>query len=1212
MRIVGARWRYVSRTLPEQSAFPVRSGSREEPALATQPERTRIQLCGRLSVEIDGVQRADALRGKQVPLVFAYLVLNRDRHVGRDELSQALWPSRVPRDHDASLRTLLSRLRSGLGSDVVVGREPVMLVLPERMWIDVEAAVAGVERALEALDRGDAPAAWALAQVPLNISGRGLLPGGRADWLEPHRRELEDVRLQALELIGRAGLVVGGTQLASVQRAARALIEAEPYRESGYVLLMEALAAEGNQAEGVRVFERLRTLLRDELGTTPSPVAIAAHEALVRPPPRRALEPVRPPLAIELPPDLRVSRRPQLVGRERELAELERLFEDEREDVPCVGLVSGDPGVGKSRLAAEVARRLHERGAVVLAGRSPREPLAPYQPFLEALRHYISGAPIDELQAIVREHGTELQRLLPELGRRVADLPPPAEVQPQTERYRLFEAVVGVLARISASSQLLLVLDDLHWADRPTLLLLRHLAAAHEPARITILGAYRQGEEKQGAFADALEELRDDQLVSEIRLAGLGEEETGQMVAARTGRVPPVPLVRALHAKTEGNPLFVSQIVRELRGAGVDIATAGPPDLRSLGLPEDVKRVIAHRLSGLGEETKEWLRVAAVIGSEFDASLVERVSSLDEDRWIAALEEALVAGVVYEQAAPRQGAATPLGYSFSHVLIRETLYEEMSGLRRARIHRRLGEALEQLGGAEAGPDSERVAMLAEHYTRAAGPEDAEKAIRYATQAAERATAMLAYEQAEEYYARALSLLERFSAHEEARRLELLLRLGEAYVRAGDQPLAWAPLRQAADLAIRRRDAESLARAAVAASRRYVQQPGRVDEELLELIDRALEMTAGQRTTLRVSVLARLCGALYYSTGRDRMAAASAEATEIAAELGDPLARALAAAARRRTFWAPSRLDQRLSDAAELLRFAREAGDLELTLQGHAWLMIDLLEHGDPDAVDAQMEAFSEGAERLRQPLYLWQAAVWRAMRALLAGRLEEADRLAARALAIGARSESVTAGQWYAIQLIAIRRDQGRMGELEEGVRQVTEQYPSLRGYRTALALLLAETGRPDEARAELDSVAVDEIPDDGDWLTTITMLADLAADLGDAGRAERLYELLEPYAEVNVVIGFGVVCDGAAARHLGRLAAATGRRDDATQHFERALERNAALGAAICLARTQLDYAQVLGSARPRRARELVGAASATARELGVSALQRRAAALG
>src|SRR5947209_206534 len=250
VRIVGARWRYVSRTLPEQSAFPVRSGSREEASAAPASERTRVQLCGRLSVEIDGVQRAGALRGKQVPLVFAYLVLNRDRHVGRDELSQTLWPEQLPRSQDASLRTLLSRLRSAVGSEAVVGREQVMLALPERIWIDFEAAVAGVERALEALDSGDAPAAWALAQVPLNISGRGLLPGAHADWLEPYRRELEERRHQALEVIGRAGLIVGGTQLASVQRAARALIEAEPYRESGYVLLMQALAAEGNQAEG--------------------------------------------------------------------------------------------------------------------------------------------------------------------------------------------------------------------------------------------------------------------------------------------------------------------------------------------------------------------------------------------------------------------------------------------------------------------------------------------------------------------------------------------------------------------------------------------------------------------------------------------------------------------------------------------------------------------------------------------------------------------------------------------------------------------------------------------------------------------------------------------------------------------------------------------------------------------------------------------------
>jgi DNA-binding SARP family transcriptional activator len=1158
--------------LPEEPA------SQEGLAPHIQPERTRIQLCGRLSVEVDGRQRADALRGKQVPLLLAYLVLNRDRLVGRDELSEALWPRRAPRSPDASLRTLLSRLRSALGSGALTGREQVMLELPERVWIDVEAAASGVERALEALERADAPAAWALAQVPLNISGRGLLPGAQAHWLEAHRRELEDLRLQSLEVIGRAGLIVGGTQLASVQRAARSLIEAEPYRESGYVLLMQALAADGNRAEGVRVFERLRTLLRDELGTTPSPAAIAAHERLLRPPRRPDREPARVPVELDLPPELGANRDLELIGRRRELAELARFF-DEGHGEPSaarLALLSGEPGVGKSRLAAELARRLHEEGAIVLAGRSPQEPLAPYQPFLEALRHYISSAPIDHLRATVREHGGELQRLLPELGRRIEDLPLPPDGQPQTERYRLFEAVSGVLAGIAASSRLLLVLDELHWADRPTLLLLRHLARAHRPARMSILGVYRRSEAKSGAFGDALEELRDEQLVTEFRLAGLSEDETAQLIAARTGTVPPLPFVRALHAQTEGNPLFITQIVREVRGAGVDPATAGPSDLHDLRLPENVRRVIAHRLAGLGERTEQWLRVAAVIGRDFDATLVERVSPLDEDQSLTALEDALSAGVVVERS--RGAAASRFGYSFTHVLIRETLYEEMSALRRAQIHRRVGQAIEQSDRADGLTYDERVAMLAEHFTRAAGPQDAEKAIRYAMQAAERATAMLAYERAAEHYARAL---------------------------------AWQPLREAADLAMRRGDAESLARAAVVASRRYVQQPGVFDQELLMLLERALEMTDGHRTTLRVRLLARLCGALYYSPWSERMAAASAEATEIATEVGDPEARALAAAARRRTFWAPSRLDQRLSDSAEVLRFAREAGDIELTLQGHAWLVVDLLEHGDLDAVDAQVETFTDGAERLRQPLYLWQAAVWRAMRALLAGRLEEADALAARALAIGGRAEPVTAAQYYAVQLIAIRRDQGRMGELESAVRQVIEQYPNRLGYRAALALLLSETGRPEEAQAEVSSLPLQDIPEDVDWLTTMTMLADLCADLGDVPRAEQLYALLLPYAEVNVVIGLGVVCEGAATRYLGRLAAATGRRREAHRHFEQALKRNATLGAPACLARTELEFAQALGLRRSARARELLDSAASTAQELGLPALARRASAL-
>ncbi len=1233
------RWRYVSVTLPAQHGVP---------------DRTRIQLCGRLSVEIDGQQRAPALRGRQVPLVLAYLALNRERDVGRDELSDALWPRQAPQSQDGSLRTLLSRLRSALGADVVPGRERLQLALPEPVWIDFEAAAAGIARAREALAMKDARAAWALAQVPFNISGRGMLPGAQADWLEPRRRELETLRLQALELIGRAGLMLGGTQLASAQRAASSLIEAEPYRESGYVLLMEALAAEGNVAEGLRAFERLRTLLRDELGTTPSRETIAAHDRLLhrssgaagaraRTSPARS----RDAMGIELPGELR--RAGALVGRGVEMAGLERLWraqrdaEAETEASPIV-LFAGEPGIGKSRLTAEFARRVHAQGAIVLFGRSPQEPLTPYQPFLEALRHYISQAALADLQATAGTHGTELQRVLPELRQRLPDLRPPAEGHPETERYRLFEAVVGLLAEIAASSPLLLVLDDLHWADRPTLLLLRHLARA--PSRVPILGCYRLSEAKKaGPFADALTELRREQLVTEFQLHGLSEDEVAELIRSRTntGVVPPLALVRALHEQTEGNPLFVSQIVGELAGAGIDLSTAGPGELRELGLPEGVRSVIAHRLHGLGGPTEEWLRTAAVIGRDFDAALVERVVPLDEERCIDSLEEALAAGVVVEhrdtgrgpvgdaQGAEGQlgrghrGGGYAFGYSFSHVLIRETLYEDMSARRRAMLHRRVGEALERLDagtGSDAAPD--RAALLAEHFTRAAGPQDVEKAIRYATRAGEHATAMLAYEQAADHHARALSVLEAFTPQDEQQRLHLLLALGEAYVRSGDQPLAWQPLREAADIAIRRSDPQSLARAAFAASRRYVQPPGVVDEELLDLIERALEMTAGQRTTLRVRLLARACGAFYYSPQRARMEALAAEATDIAHELDLPEPLALAAAARRRAYWEPARLVERLSDSTELLRFAREAGDVELTLQGHAWLVVDLLEHGDVDAVEAQIEAFTSGADRLRQPLYLWQAAIWRVMQALLAGRLEQAGQVAQEALALGARAEAVTAGQYYGAQLLAISREQGQIGGLEPAIRRMLADYPSRLAYRAGLALLLVETGRPDEARSEISTLDIDQIPKDVDWLTTMTLLADVCAELGDVERAKKLYTLLLPYAEVNVVIGLGALCEGAAARHLGRVAAVAGSLEDAARQFERALERNEALGAIVCLTRTRLDYAQALGGgARAaeggggpraegrgglRRARELLDAASSTLRQLPLPALAQRA----
>ena len=695
-------------------------------------EGTRIQLCGRLSVEIDGEQVADSLRGRQVPLLLAYLVLNRDRYVGREELIGALWPFQAPQSQDAALRTLLSRLRSVLGSSALAGRDELGLVLPEPVWIDIEAAVVEVQRAQQTLERGDVRSAWALAQVPLNIAGRGLLPGSQARWLEPRRRELEDVRLRALEVIGRAGLSMGGTQLASVERAARSLIEAEPYRESGYSLLMEALALQGNVAEGLLVYDRLRTLLRDELGTTPSAETIAVHERLLGRGSRAATGAGTAAADtqtsfVELPPELATRARAPLVGRGREMSELEQLWltatEQQAGDSPGrIVLMVGDPGIGKTRLAAELARRVHAQGACVIAGRAPQETLVAYQLFVEALRQYLLSVPIAELQATTRDYSSELARLIPELRRRAPELPLPSPAEPETDRYRLFEAVVGVLSSISARAPVLLVLDDLQWADRPTLLLLRHLARASDPARLLILGAYRATEATAESFGDALVELGRERLISEIAVGGLSELETAELVRVWSGEAPSHAFARALHSETEGNPLFIEEIVRHLAEAGVRASEAGARELQRFGLPENVKQVIARRLGRLSAQATEWLRVAAVIGRDFDSSLHERVVALDEDEYLNALDEALSTGLVVE-------TGSDASYSFSHALIRETLYEGMSAARRARIHRRVGEALE----ADADRDRNLVA-LAHHFTRAASAEDVDKAITYACRA----------------------------------------------------------------------------------------------------------------------------------------------------------------------------------------------------------------------------------------------------------------------------------------------------------------------------------------------------------------------------------------------------------------------------------------------------------------------------------------------
>ncbi len=993
-----------------------------------------------------------------------------------------------------------------------------------------------------------------------------------------------------------------------MERAARALIAAEPYRESGYVLLMESLAAEGNAAQGLREFDRLRALLRDELGTTPSPEAIEIHERLLRPQRSAAVHaPEEVDAATPLPAELRARASGGLIGRRRELELLEDRWAAATTSEPAGGAVSGErlvlltgeAGVGKTRLASEFARRVHDDGATVLAGRCPQDPLTAYQPFVEAMRLYVMSASLPVLRAATGEYGAELGRLLPELRQRAPELVADTPIEADLERYRLFEAVVGMLRHAARSAPLLLVLDDLQWADRPTMLLLRHLVRASDTGPLLVLGAIRSGTAPGVAFDDLLGELRRDRLAGTIDLAGMTVAETAELVRARAGGPAPAQLCTALHARTEGNPFFVEELVRHLAESGVEIEHAAPSVLTSIGLPEGVRTVISGRLARLSDPALALLRAAAVIGRDFDVTVLERVVELPEEEFLTALDEALASGLVVQR------GGRPEELSFSHAVISETVYDGLSLPRRTRVHRRVGETLERRPGVP------QATALALHFARAASEQDADRAIDYSRAAGQEATAVLAHEDAAEHFSRALEVQQRFRPEDLALRGELLLGLGEARVRSGDRAMAWGTFREAATIALERGDNANLARAALGASRRYIQPPGLVDEGLIEMISQALAATEGQETVTRVALLARLCGALYYAGGREHMQSLAMEATRIAAVVGTAEAGALAAAARCRAFWDPEHIRRRVSDATELLTLGGQAGDLELTLQGHAWLVLNLLEDGDIAAVDAQIEAFIEGAERLRQPFYLWNAGVYRAMRAMLSGALSDAERLAADALALGAATETVTAPQYYAIQLLAIRREQSRMTELEPPLRQLVQGNPHRPGWLAGMLALLVDTGREREARELLEGLDLEAIPHDGDWLTAVTLLTDVCADLGDCDRAEALYTLLAPHRDVNVVIGLSTVCLGSAARYLGRLSATIGDREQAAEHYEAALERDEAMEAPIWLAHTQLEYARLLGP-EDARGRRLAEAAAATARDLSLAKVARRARELG
>jgi DNA-binding CsgD family transcriptional regulator len=911
-----------------------------------------------------------------------------------------------------------------------------------------------------------------------------------------------------------------------------------------------------------------------------------------------------------LPGPLRLKPPFPFAGRSRELETLRALVPRAAEDGVRFALVGGEAGSGKSRLVREFAQEAAGGGALVLYGACDSVVQRPYRPFVEALDQLVRTTDDATLRRDLGAAGGELARLLPELAHRLGQMPPTVPADPDTERHRLHCAVADLLAAVGRRVPLVVVVEDGHWADTPTLLLLRHLARGASEARALLLTTFRDTEaDVPQALAAALVDLRRSEGVVRLRLAGLSAEEICEFVERAAGGDlgPGLPEVaHVLRELTGGNAFLMTELWRTLEGTAPTSVHEGSARLASalaeLGSPEGVRELVRQRVARLSPATTGLLELAAVAGPEFDLAVVAR-AGLAPAELDAALAEAVAHGMIEEVPVRR------LSYRFTHELVRRALYDRMPGLRRAELHLRVAEALERGEGAG---ESRRLAELAHHFAAAAPVDGPRRAVAYALDAGREALATLAFDEAEARFSAALGL----GIDDPPLRARTQLELGTARFRAGRSDDAMAAFRAAAQIARDLGDGHMLASAAVGFEE-ACWRPGITDEGAVELLQEASLALDDGDSELRVMLLAGLGRAHAFAGGYAASAAARERATAMARRLDDRLG---LATVLMRSYWSrgDASLQETLDRLSEACALAEGLGEDGLQVEAMAWRVATLVALGELDAAGRELAALHAMAVRLRQPFTLHVAEHYASMLALCAGRLAAAEAAAERSHEWSRLLTGRDASGVHGIQMFGIRREQGRLAELAPAMRLLAGDRAASGAWRPGLAVLLAELGMEDEARRELEQVRREGLDAlrASLWVGSLAYLADACAIVGDEDLAALVYPELAPLAGCPVVVGHGVACYGAADRHLGLLAATLGDHDRAVEHFERALAVNRGMGAATWVAHTLHAYGRTLRmrdrAGDAARASALLSEAATLAERIGMPVLLARARALG
>ncbi len=902
---------------------------------------------------------------------------------------------------------------------------------------------------------------------------------------------------------------------------------------------------------------------------------------------------------VPLPTMFDVARSGPFAGRDGEMAALQEAWATAQTAGPRFVGLAGEPGIGKTRLTAEFATRAHLEGATVLAGRCSEEPLRPFEPFAESLVAYTRSVPTDNL-------ARRLGRLAEPLGALVPGLAGPRDatgnvrgglggLESGDERAVLFDAFATLLAEMARHGPVVLVLEDLHWATQPTLLLLRYLLQPAQPVPLLIIGTYRDTElDRMHPLAATLADLTPESRVARITLKGLDEAAITECLHAEHSVDPSVALARMLHDQTDGNPFFVRELIRHVGESG------------HVGkLPEGVREVIGRRLARLPDSVSQALRAASVVGTSFDLEVLEAIPSAAEnaDELLDALDLAVHASLLTEDLRGRNV------YAFTHALVRQTLYEEMSSARRARVH------LQVLEGILAvyGDTDDLLAPLAHHAAEAARAGTCERAVDFALRAAKDARFRHAPEEACEMLTRALQVLELDREPNETWEAQLRLEMVEALVLTGWRMEYERHLERALDLSRRSGDTVTFAKAALffASVHSVI---GREDDTIPGLIEEGLGTLGDNASGLQAELLSHLASYWTVSGGDPVRGEQLAErALDVARSSGDLHSLLTALGSRYATLAGEPTTGERARLFTEAEEVCRALGAHSRQRAVQVWSVRHALELGAADArsrlVDLIGDLGTSGD-------HLAFGSYWNGLSALLDGDFDAAEQWNENSLSFWAdhpNSHSVGLAQ-----LFLLRREQGRIGELEPFAAAMIDSVPGLPAFGAALALARAELGRLDEAQAALDQWAADRFADFEyrlDKAVGLFVLGELMARVARPDGAADLYRLLAPYAGTCPIAGATAACVGSMDRSLGQVAAVLERWDEAEAHFEAALEIELRLESPPLIARTRYWYADML-LARERkgdaaRARELLDASEAVATKLGMATLAREASAL-